>query len=111
MQPFINQQKLDSENPARFLIEQITELYKYWNHHYCKGQYLYNCGLHTEPYFKYFNYPDFLTPYSGIIQIEKYAVLQADVELLNRFAEIKKLTKAVKQQLYKMLVGDFKYFE
>ena len=111
LQPFINQQKLDSENPARFLIEQITELYKYWNHHYCKGQYLYNCGLHTEPYFKYFNYPDFLTPYSGIIQIEKYAVLQADVELLNHFAEIKKLTKAVKQQLYKMLVGDFKYFE
>jgi len=37
--------------------------------------------------------------------------LQADVELLNRFTEINKLTKAVKQQLYKLLVEDFKYFE
>ncbi len=111
LQPYINQQKLSSENPAILLIEQITELYRYWNHNYCKGQYLYNCGLHTEPYFKYFNYPDFLTPYSGLIQIEKYAQLQADAELLNRFTEINKLTKAVKQQLYKLLVEDFRYFE
>lgn len=59
LQPFINQQKLESENAAILLIEQITELYRYWNHHYCKGDYLYNCGLHAEPYFKYFNYPDF----------------------------------------------------
>jgi len=29
--------------------------------------------------------------------------------LLNRFTEINKLTKAVKQQLYKLLVEDFKY--
>ena len=111
LQPFINQQKIDKENAAILLIEEITELYKYWNHNYCKGQYLYNVGLHTEPYFKYFNYPDFLTPYSGLIQIKKYAELQADVELLNRFAEISKLTKAVKQQLYHLLVKDFKYFE
>ena len=111
LQPFINQQKMDSENAAILLIEQITELYRYWNHHYCKGDYLYNCGLHAEPYFKYFNYPDFLTPYSGLIQIKKYAELQADVDLLNRFTEISKLTKAVKQQLYKLLVADFKYFE
>ena len=111
LQPFINQQKLDSENAAILLIEQITELYKHWNHNYCKGQYLYNCGLHTEPYFKYFSYPDFLTPYSGLIQIKKYAELQGDVELLNRFNEISKLSKAVKQQLYKLLVEEFKYFE
>lgn len=111
LQPFINEQNIDKENAAMLLIEQITELYKYWNHHYCKGQYLYNCGLHAEPYFKYFDYPDFLTPYSGLIQIKKYAELQADVELLNRFTEISKLAKAVKQQLYKLLVEDFKYFE
>lgn len=111
LQPFINQQNIDKENTAILLIEQITELYKYWNHNYCKGQYLYNCGLHNEPYFKYFNYPDFLTPYSGLIQIKKYAELKADVELLNRFTEISKLSKAVKQQLYKLLVDDFNYFE
>lgn len=111
LQPFINQQKLDSESPAILLIDQITELYKYWNHNYCKGQYLYNVGLHTEPYFKYFNYPDFLTPCSGLIQIKKYAELQGDVELVNRFNEISKLSKSVKQQLYKLLVVDFKYFE
>lgn len=111
LQPFVNQQKIQSENAAILLIEQITELYKYWNHNYCKGQYLLSVGLHTEPYFKYFNYPDFLTPYSGLIQIKKYAELNADVELLNRFIEINKLSKAVKQQLYKMLVYDFKYFE
>ena len=111
LQPFINLQNIDRENEALLLTEQITELYKCWNHNYCKGGYLYNCGLHTEPYFKYFSYPDFLTPYSGLIQIKKYAELQADVELLNRFAVITKLTKAVKQQLYQLLVEDFKYFE
>ena len=109
--PYINQVQIDAESPALLLIEQITELYKYWNHNYCKGQFLYNCGLHNEPYFKYFNYPDFLTLYSGLIQIKKYAELQADVELLNRFSEITKLTKAVKQQLYKLLVEDFTYFD
>lgn len=55
--------------------------------------------------------PIFDPPYSDLIQIKKYAELQADVELLNRFTEISKLAKAVKQQLYKLLVGDFKYFE
>ena len=111
LQPFINQQNLDSENGAILLIGLINELYKYWNHNCCKGQYLYNNGLHTEPYFKYFSYPDFLTPYSGLVQIKKYAELQADTELLARFVEITKLTKAVKQQLYKLLVEEFKYFE
>ena len=109
--PFINEQKLSDDNGAILLIDQVTELYRYWNHNYCKGQFIYNCGLHTESYFKYFNYPDFLTPYSGLIQIKKYAELQADVELLNRFTEISKLSKAVKQQLHKLLIDDFKYFE
>ena len=90
--PYINQVQIDAESPALLLIEQITELY-------------------NETYFKYFNYPDFLTPYSGLIQIKKYAELQADVELLNRFSEITKLTKAVKQQLYKLLVEDFTYLD
>lgn len=100
-----------ADNSAAILIEKVRDLYKFWNHHYCKGQYLYNCGLHSEPYFKYFNYPDFLTPYSGLIQIKKYAEMQADVELLNRFSELNRLTKAVKQQLSTLLVEHFKYFE
>jgi hypothetical protein len=111
LQPFIDQQKIDKENIAILLIEQITELYRYWNHNYCKGDYLYNCGLHNEPYFKYFNYPDFLTPYSGLIQIRKYAEVQTDVELLNRLLEIGKLAKAVRQEIYKLLVVEFGYFE
>ena len=110
LQPFIEQQNIDKENVAVLLIHHIIELYKYWNHNYCKGDYLYNCGLHNEPYFKYFNYPDFLTPYSGFIQIRKYAELLVEVELLNRFIEISKLAKAVKQELYNLLVDEFKYF-
>lgn len=109
--PYVNNQKFNEDNGAIQLINQITELYKYWNYNYCKGQFIFNCGLHTEPYFKYFDYPDFLTPYSGLIQIKKYAELQADIELLNRFNEISKLSKAVKQQIYNLLVEDFKYFE
>ncbi|MBS1592015.1 MAG: hypothetical protein JST07_07920, partial [Bacteroidetes bacterium] len=109
--PYVNNQKFNEDNGAIQLINQITELYKYWNYNYCKGQFIYNCGLHTEPYFKYFDYPDFLTPYSGLIQIKKYAELQADIELLNRFNEISKLSKAVKQQIYNLLVEDFKYFD
>jgi hypothetical protein len=111
LQPFIKEQKLTGASPAILLIELITELYRYWNHNYCKGDYLYNCGLHTEPYFKYFNYPDFLTPYSGLIQIRKYAELHAEVELLNRLIEINKLSKAVKQRLYDLLVAEFGYFK
>jgi hypothetical protein len=109
--PFVSQQNLSKDSPGMLLIELIAELYKYWNHNYCKGQFLFNCGLHNEPYFKFFNYPDFLTPYSGLIQIRKYAELQSDVELLSRFAEITRLTKAVRQQLHTLLTETFKYFE
>jgi len=111
LMPYVLSCNLSKESSAILLIDQITELYKYWNHNYCMGQYIYNCGLHNEPYFRYFNYPDFLTPYSGLIQIKKYAEIHSDVELLNRFSEIIKLTKAIRQELYKMLVEDFKYFD
>lgn len=111
LQPFIDKRHISNKDEGILLIDHIIDLYKFWNHNYCKGQFLYNCGLHEEAYFKYFNYPDFLTPYSGLIQIKKYAEINADIELLNRFGEISKLTKAVKQQLYHILVDDFKYFE
>ena len=75
--------KLDKNNTARLLVDAITELYRYWNANYCKGQVLENVGLHNEPYFKYFSYPDFLTPSSGLIQIKKYAELEGAADLLS----------------------------
>jgi len=103
--------KKPADNAAQLLVDAITELYRYWNKEYCKGQTLENVGLKIEPYFKYFNYPDFVTPYSGLIQIRKYAEQNGSIDLLNRFSDIQKLTKAVKDELYRLLVKDFKYFE
>ncbi len=98
----------DARNKAmKDHVMSLSDLY----HNHCKGDYLYNCGLHNESYFKYFNYPDFITPYSGLIQIRKYSELQADVELLNRLVEIGKLAKAVRQEIYRLLVVEFGYFE
>jgi len=97
-------------NAAFLLVEKIKELYRYWNLNYCKGQYLENVGLHNEPYFKYFDYPDFLTPYSGLIQIRKYAEQEGLADLLELFIETAKLTKLVKAEIYRLLVVEFDYF-
>ncbi len=102
---------LDKNNIARLLADAITELYKYWNANYCKGQVLENVGLHNESYFKYFSYPDFLTPYSGLIQIKKYAEIEGAADLLSRFDKVSALTKKVKEELWTLLVVEFKYFE
>lgn len=98
-------------NAALLLVEKIKELYRYWNLHYCKGQYLYHVGLQNEPYFKYFDYPDFLTPHSGLIQIRKYAEQEGLHDLLELFLEVIKLTKLVKAEMYRLLVVEFGYFE
>jgi len=98
-------------NAAFLLVEKIKELYRYWNLNYCKGQYLENVGLHNEPYFKYFDYPDFLTPYSGLIQIRKYAEQEGLADLLELFIETIKLTKLVKVEIYRLLVKELNYFE
>ena len=95
---------------ATELVESIKELYNYWNIKYTKGQFLYNVGLQDEAYFKYFNYADFLTPHSGLIQIRKYAELNSDLNLLNRFDNISSNTKAVKEKIYDLLINEFKYF-
>jgi hypothetical protein len=50
-------------------------------------------------------------PNSGLIQIRKYAELQGDTELLQLFDQISKLTKAVKNEIYRLLVEEFNYFE
>ena len=93
------------------LVEKIKQLYRTWNTNYCKGQFLHHVGLKTEPYFKYFDYPDFLTPYSGLIQIKKYAQQTTDNQLEQLFAEITELSKKVKDQISQMLINDYGYFE
>ncbi len=96
---------------AHELVKKIKELYKTWNLNYCKGQFLYNVGLKDEPYFKYFAYDDFLTPHSGLIQIKKHAEIENLPDILDLFDEIKELTKKVKEEIYNLLVNEFRYFE
>jgi len=93
------------------LVSKIKELYKTWNFEYCKGQFLFNVRLKNEPYFKYFDYQDFLTPYSGLIQIRKHAEIENLVGILDLFDNVRELTKKVKTEIYNLLVNKFKYFE
>jgi hypothetical protein len=93
------------------LITQITELYQVWNLEYCKGAKMENIGLDEEPYFRYFDYPDFLTPYSGLIQIKKYAEIHNAEKILQIFEQITQQTKNLKEEIYRVLVDDFKYFD
>jgi hypothetical protein len=102
----VKKPKLASE-----LVELIRQLYKTWNRKYCKGQNLYNVGLQDEPYFKYFDYKDFVTPHSGLIQIKKYAELKNVEDLGKLFEQISQKTKEVREEIYRLLVEEFKYFE
>jgi hypothetical protein len=101
----------DKPDTAKQLVDKVKELYKFWNTKYCKGQWLKNIGLQNEPYFKYFGYPDFLTPHSGLIQIRKYAENGGVADLLEKFDEISILTKKVKEEIHRLLVDEFKYFD
>lgn len=96
---------------AFLLVKKIKLLYKTWNLNYCQGQYLRNVGLKDEPYFRYFDYGDYLTPYSGLIQIKKYAEKEGLKDIHDLFAEIQELTKKVREELYRLLVEEFRYFE
>jgi hypothetical protein len=102
----ISQSKLAGE-----LVGLVKELYKNWNRKYCIGQFLYSVGLHDEAYFKYFDYKDFVTPYSGLIQIRKYAELHNAEDLLNLFGKIAAKTKDVREEIYRLLTQEFAYFE
>lgn len=102
---------ITSAHGAAFeLVDAIKALYKYWNITYCQGQFIFNAGLKDEAYFRYFSYPDFLTPYSGLIQIRKYAEIHNLEDLQQQFAQISSLTKKVREELYRMLVEEAKYF-
>ena len=96
---------------ANELVKKVKELYKTWNINYCKGQYLRNVGLKDEPYFKYFSYEDYLTPFSGLIQIRKYATKEGLEDIHQLFVEIQEPTKKVKEEIYRLLVEEFRYFE
>jgi hypothetical protein len=100
-----------SKSVANELASTIEAFYQYWNLNYTKGQILENVGLHEEAYFKYFDYPDFVTKDSGLIQIKKYAVLNDCADLLEKITSITEKTKLVKEEIYRMLIEDFKYFE
>ncbi len=99
------------EHRAAFdLVSAIKQLYKHWNLNYCQGQFLYDTGLHDEPYFRYFDYTDFLTPYSGLIQIRKYAEIHNLQDLQEQFSTISTLTRKVRDELYRLLVEEGRYF-
>ena len=88
-----------------------AQLYKKWNQTYCKGQILRSVGLQDEAYFKYFDYKDFVTPSSGLIQIRKYAEVHNTEDLLKLFEKISAKTKEVREEIYRLLVKEFGYFE
>ena len=93
------------------LVNLIKELYRTFSSKHCQSGIIRNIGLHNEAYFKYFDYPDFLTPNSGIIQIKKFAELNNKEDLNLIIKKISEKTKEVKEEIYKLLVGDFGYFE
>ena len=78
---------VDSSALAGELVAVVKELYKTWNREYCKGQINRSVGLQDEPYFKYFDYKDFGTPHSGLIQIRKYAETHNATDLLGTLRE------------------------
>ena len=63
------------------LVTLIKELYRTFASQHCQSGIIRNIGLLDEAYFKYFDYPDFLTPNSGIIQIKKFAELNNKEDL------------------------------
>ena len=107
----LDREIMDQAGLAFELAAKVKALYRYWNLNYCKGQVLQHVGLQDEPYFRYFDYTDFLTPYSGLVQIRKYAEIHGKEDLQAFFREISALTKRVKEEIYRLLVVEFGYFE
>lgn len=93
------------------LVNSVKEFYRLFKSKYCQEGIIRNVGLHDEPYFNQFEYPDFLTPNSGIIQIKKYAAINAKQDLNGLSALITENTKLVKEEIYRLLIEEYKYFE
>jgi hypothetical protein len=102
----VDRPRLSSE-----LVELVRSIYKKWNQKYCKGQFRYGVGLQDEPYFKHFDYKDFVTPYSGLIQIRKYSEDHNAEDLLTLSEQITAKAKEVREEIHRLLVEDFGYFE
>jgi hypothetical protein len=92
------------------LVQAIKDLFTYWAKNYCPEGIIHNTGLKGESYFRYFSYKDFLTPNSGLIQIHKFASLNSKADLLQRFGDISAKTKDVREEIYRLLAVEFKYF-
>jgi len=107
----LDKEVVSEPETAKKLVDAVKDLYRYWNHNYTKGQVLQHVGLENEPYFKYFDYPDFLTPHSGLIQIRKYAEINQATDLIEHFEEISRNVKLVKAELYRVLVEESGYFK
>lgn len=97
-------------NLAYALVQAVKDLYRFWNLNYCKGQTLKNVGLQDEPYFKYFDYSDFVTPYSGLVQIRKYSEVNGASDLMPYLQNITDLSRLVKDEIYRLLMEEFEYF-
>jgi len=108
---FLDKHILSNPAPAMNLIASIKELYEHWARKYCGEGLILSVGLKDEPYFKYFHYNDFLTPDSGLVQIRKFAEINHKVDLLQKFEIISERTKKVRDEIYRVLVEDFKYFQ
>ncbi len=100
----------NQENLPNQLVKMIEKLYQTFAKNYCPNGIVENVGLQNEPYFTYFDYPDFLTPNSGIIQIRKFAEINSHGDLLEILTEIKKLSLEIKNEISRLLekIG---YFE
>lgn len=108
---FFEKNGISEPNLAVALVNAVKDLYRYWNMTYCKGQFLYDVGLKEEAYFKYFDYQDFVTPYSGLVQIKKYAEVNNASDLQPYFEKISSLTKQVREEIYHLLVEVLGYFK
>lgn len=98
------------DGAGKDLVNSVKELYNLWNHSHTKGRTITAYELKEESYFKYFDYDPFLTPHSGLIQIKKYAEKIIDVPIIEQFKTINAHTKKVRNELYVLLVEEFKYF-
>jgi hypothetical protein len=92
------------------LVSSVKKLYKGWRKQFADTNIIENIGLEKEAYFKFFSYPDFVTPFSGLIQIKKYVDLHGVPELAACFEEIDACKRKVKSEIYEMLVNDMRYF-
>jgi len=107
----LDEQIVQRPKTAHDLVEAIKDLYSYWAKEHCRDGFKTKVGLQDEPYFKHFDYDDFLTPNSGLIQIRKYADLNVKANLQQHFEDISEKTKAVPEEIYRLLVEEFKYFD